>query len=248
MPADMEKAEIFRRKIAEWYLSHGDSNLPWRRTRNSWAVLVAAFLLRKTTVKQVAEVYEEFLRRYPSPRAVLQADADEIKALIKPLGIEHQRSQHLIELARRLVEKFEGAVPCSREELKELPGVGDYVASEVLLASCGRPEPLLDRNMIRVLERFFGLKSAKKRPHTDPALWSFARTLIPQDPEEAKSFSYGVLDFARKVCTARRPHCTACPLSEYCTYCLGTTRIRSGPQNATPTGRAESKYNGRAQL
>ncbi|MEM3907640.1 MAG: A/G-specific adenine glycosylase [Nitrososphaerota archaeon] len=220
MPAGMEKAEVFRKKITEWYLSHGDSNLPWRRTRDSWAMLVAAFLLRKTTVKQVAEVYEEFLRRYPSPRAVLHADADEIKTLIKPLGIENQRSQDLIELARRLVEKFEGAVPCSREELEELPGVGDYIASEVLLASCGRPEPLLDRNIIRVLERFFGLKSAKKRPHTDPALWSFARTLTPQDAERARSFSYGVLDFARKVCTARKPYCDVCPLSDHCTYYL----------------------------
>lgn len=217
----MKKAEVFRKRIAEWYLLHGDRILPWRTTRDPWAVLLAAFLLRKTTTRQVAEVYEELLRRYPSPHAVLQASVDEIKSIIKPLGIEHQRSQQLIEVARHIIEKFRGEVPCSREKLKELPGVGDYVASEVLLTSCGRPEPLLDRNMIRVLERFFGLRSAKKRSHTDPALWNFARALIPQDPDEAKEFSYGVLDFARKVCTARRPHCVACPLSEHCTYYLG---------------------------
>jgi len=206
----------FRKRIIKWYEEHGDKHLSWRRTKDGWAVLVASLLLRKTTVAQVIRVYEEFLRKFPSPQSLLSASEDDVKSVIKPLGIEHQRAKHLKKLARILVEHFGGWVPCDREELKKLPGVGDYIASEILLRVCGQPEPLLDRNMIRVIERVFGIKSAKKRPHTDPELWSFARELVPKDPEEAEKFNFGVLDFARKVCRARSPSCATCIIKDLC--------------------------------
>jgi len=225
---DRAKVEEFRKRIIEWYEAYGNKDLPWRRTRNGWAVLVAAFLLRKTTADQVVKVYEEFLHRFPDPHALLSASEEDVKRIIRPLGIEHQRSRHLIELARALVQRFGGKVPCDKKSLDGLPGVGDYIASEVLLKVCGKPEPLLDRNMIRVIERVFGVKSAKKRPHTDPMMWSFARMFVPKDPELAEKFGYGVLDFARKVCTAEKPRCGTCPLRDLCTYFA-----RSGEKQAS---------------
>ncbi|MEM2288703.1 MAG: A/G-specific adenine glycosylase, partial [Sulfolobales archaeon] len=185
------KAEIFRRRIIEWYRFFGDRDLPWRVTGDPWAVLVAAFMLRKTTTKQVLKVYEEFIKKYPTPQSLMEADVRELEELIRPLGIERKRARHLVELAKHIVKRFGGAIPCFREKLLELPGVGDYIASEVLLATCHQPEPLLDRNMIRVLERVFGVKSSKPRPHTDPVLWSFAKLLVPKDPLEARDFNYG---------------------------------------------------------
>jgi len=211
-----EKIEEFRKRIIEWYEAWGDKHLPWRNISDGWAVLVASFLLRKTTTAQVAKIYTEFLKRYPNPQALLSASEDEVKELIRPLGIEHQRSRHLLELARELVKRFGGEVPCDKDRLKELPGVGDYIASEVMLSACGRSQPLLDRNMIRVIERVFGVRSAKKRPHTDRALWRFAEMLVPQDPEKAKKFNFGVLDFARKICTALDPKCIKCPVRDLC--------------------------------
>ena len=213
---DRSRAELFRRRIIEWYKMYGDKDLPWRCASNPWAVLVAAFLLRKTTTAQVVKIYEEFLKRYPTPRALLSASEEEVKELIRPLGIEHQRARHLKELAEYIEKRLGGVVPCSRDKLKELPGVGDYIAAEVLLVACNAPEPLLDRNMIRVIERVFGVRSAKKRPHTDPAMWAFARMLVPNDPDEAKAFNFGVLDFARKICTAEKPHCSTCPIKDLC--------------------------------
>jgi A/G-specific adenine glycosylase len=212
------KIEEFRKKIIEWYEIYGEKNMPWRNTSDGWAVLVASFLLRKTTAIQVAKVYREFLKRYPSPQALLSASEEEVKEIIRPLGIEHQRSKNLLELAEEIVKKFNGRLPCSKEKLKELPGVGEYIASEVLLLACGQPEPLLDRNMIRVIERFFGIKSPKKRPHTDKALWSFAKALVPPNPEEAKKFNFGVLDFARKICTAKDPKCAECFIRDLCFF------------------------------
>lgn len=220
---DPGRVEQFRKRIVDWYRLHGDRDLPWRRTSDPWAVLMATFLLRKTTVRQVVKVYSKFIEKYPGPEALLRADAAEIEEAIRPLGIEHQRARLLVKLAKHLVERFGGLVPCSKEMLKELPGVGDYAAAEVLLAACGEPEPLLDRNMIRVVERVFGIRSSKPRPHTDPAMWRLARQLVPSDPSEARDFNYGVLDFARKVCKARKPACKNCPLADMCNYLCETS-------------------------
>jgi A/G-specific adenine glycosylase len=210
------KVEGFRRRVIEWYEKHGDKHLPWRKTNDGWAVLVASLLLRKTTVAQVVNVYSQFLMKFPNPQSLLSASEDYVKSVIRPLGIEHQRAKHFKELAKILLERFGGKVPCDRQELKKLPGIGDYIASEILLRICGEPAPLLDRNMIRVIGRFFGVKSDKKRPHMDPELWSFAKELVPKNPEEAEKFNFGVLDFARKVCTVRTPHCTVCPAKDLC--------------------------------
>lgn len=213
---DKPKAEKFEKRIIGWYEVYGDKDLPWRRAGDGWAVLVAAFLLRKTATQQVVRIYDEFLRRFPTPQTLLSATEEEVKNVIRPLGIEHQRAKHLMELAGVLEQRFGGRIPCDKKSLDELPGVGSYIASEILLRVCGKPEPLLDRNMIRVLERIFNIKSAKKRLHTDPMMWSFARALLPKDPELAERFSYGVLDFARKTCTAKNPHCNICPMKDLC--------------------------------
>jgi len=213
-----EKIRLFREKIIKWYKEEGDRDLPWRNTGSGWAVLVASFLLRKTTVAQVLKVYEAFLKKFPGPSDLLAASEEEIKEIIKSLGIEHQRARQLRELAQTLSQKYGGKIPCAEDELKKLPGVGDYIAAEVLLSACNQPKPLLDRNMIRVVQRVFGIKSTKRRPHTDTELWRFAEKLVPTSPEDAKNFNFGVLDFARKICTAKNPKCTACLLKEVCNY------------------------------
>jgi len=129
----------------------------------------------------MAEVYPRLVEKYPAPAGLARAPQAEIKTLIKPLGMEHRRSRLLKELAKQLVERFGGRVPESLGELKSLPGVGDYTAREVLCLAYDRPQPMLDRNMIRVLERALGVKSRKKRPHTDPDLWKIAAALVPRN-------------------------------------------------------------------
>lgn len=212
------RIEEFQKRIIKWYSEHGDRDIPWRNTGNPWLVLIAAILLKKTTTLQVLKIYRKFAEKYPDPRTVLGASEDEIVELIKPLGMEYRRAELLVRLADSIVRRFGGLVPCERSALEELPGVGDYTASEVLLVACNKPEPLLDRNMIRVIGRVFGVSSPKKRPHTDKMLWEFARALVPKDPADAKAFNYGVLDLARKVCTARKPKCRLCPIREICSY------------------------------
>jgi len=216
--SNKRKIEAFIFNIVEWYQAYGDQRLPWRNTSDPWNLLIAAFLLRKTSTAQVVRIYERFIERFPTPDALLSVPENEVKELIRPLGIEHHRARLLRELAKYIIKRYNGKIPCSREELKKLPGVGEYIASEVLLVACGEPEPLLDRNMIRVIERVFGLKSSRKRPHMDPEMWNFAKILVPTDPKMAKAFNYGVLDLARKICTARKPKCDKCPIASICNY------------------------------
>ena len=216
IPKATQKIRVFQSKIIKWYDTHGDKHLPWRNTNNPWHVLIAGLLLKKTTTKQVLQIYSKFIDKYPNPKAILESSKDEIRNLIKPLGLEHRRTELIMRLSLIILDEFEGKIPSTRKELKKLPGIGDYIASEVLLIAYNKPKPLLDRNMIRVLERIFSLKTTKKRAHTDPKLWAFAEKLIPTDPEKAKAFNYGVLDFARKICTARNPKCTSCPIRNIC--------------------------------
>jgi len=209
----------FATVMVEWYRLHGDKDLPWRATSDPWAVLVAALLLRKTTVRQVVGVFGEFLRRWPSPRELAGAAVEEVEEVLRPLGMEKVRARLFKRLAEELLSKYGGEVPLSLDELKELPGVGDYAAREVLVAVAGAAEPLLDRNAARVLERVFGVRSRRQRPHTDPALWEFAKRLVP--PESPREYNFGLLDFARKICTARSPRCETCPLASCCRYYAG---------------------------
>lgn len=213
-----KKVEFFRNKIIEWYIKNGNHDLPWRNTNDPWAILVATVLLRKTTVTQVLKVYNSFLQKYPTPKHLVRASISELTEILRPLGIEHERSRIFKTLAQELLNRYNGQVPCSIEELVTLPGIGRYAASEILLIAYGRPEPLLDRNMIRVFERFFGVKSEKRRPHYDRKLWSFAKSILPKKIEDAKAFNYGVLDFAKVICTAKSPHCNICTLKEECYY------------------------------
>jgi A/G-specific adenine glycosylase len=209
--------DVFRRRVVEWFRVCGDRELPWRVRSDGWAVLIAGVLLKRTTVKQVLKVYEEFLKRFPTPSALARASEDEVWLLLKPLGLRH-RARQLTELARALVERFGGAIPCSFEELKSLPGVGSYTASEVMLRVCREPAPLLDTNTVRVVRRVFGIEPSRSNSYEDSTLLVLAKELTPKDPSEAEELAYGVMDLARKVCKARSPLCLECPVKDICKW------------------------------
>jgi A/G-specific adenine glycosylase len=211
----MKKEKFFVENIINWYDKFGRKDLPWRLTNDPWKILLAAILLKKTTVKQVLKIYN-FLANL-SPEDILNVDENWLKDILRPLGMENERAKLLKKLSKELVENFKSKVPCD-EKLKQLPGVGEYTLSEVMLLACGEKKVLLDRNMIRVLERFFPMKSSKKRPRTDKNLWSKALELVPEDIHRARKFNLGVLDFASEICKARNPKCSICPLNSMCFY------------------------------
>jgi A/G-specific adenine glycosylase len=209
------KKDKFVETIINWYDKFGRKDLPWRLTNDPWKILLAAILLKKTTVRQVLKVYN-FLANC-TPEDILNMDENQLKDILRPLGMENERAKLLKKLSKELVEKFNKKIPCN-EELKKLPGVGEYTLSEVMLLACDKKKVLLDRNMIRILERFFPIKSSKKRPRTDKRLWSEALSLVPEDIQKARKFNLGILDFASEICKARNPKCSICPLNSMCFY------------------------------
>ncbi len=208
--------EKVRQGVLEWCSENCDFELPWRRARSPWLVLLAELLLRKTTTKQVAKVYEKAVEELSGPSAVASKGVRELEELLKPLGMEHKRARLFKRLAEYLLQKHGGSVPCSEDELLEIPGVGKYAASVVLLVACNEPRPLLDTNTSRVLSRLAGLRHVGQDPYKDPVLLGLAWKLTPRNPEEARLFWLGLLDLGRKVCKKRKPLCSECPLSSLC--------------------------------
>jgi A/G-specific adenine glycosylase len=210
------KAPEFVDRLLDWFAQNGRHNLPWRQTRDPWLTLLAPVLLRKTTGQQVALVYTDFVSSYPNPEALGRATEAEVEAIIHPLGIEHHRATGMIALAKDIVKNHSGSVPSELDELKNLPLIGDYSAREVLCAAFGQDEAMMDRNMIRIMQRVFSLSSSKKRPHTDPRMWELANSILPKG--RAREYNYAIMDFAHSVCKASNPLCPMCPMNDICDY------------------------------
>lgn len=177
-------------------------------------MLIAELMLQRTRADQVANVYDAFMKRFPGPRVAAAADPGEITSILEHLGLRH-RIPRFIQLFRKLSTEYDGTVPPKFEHLIDLPGVGRYIASAVLCFGFGEPVPVVDANVVRVLRRFFGLSSAKKRAHTDPLFWNFSRKLLPGNKEV--EFNEAILDFAAIICKSK-PQCKTCPVSSNCQY------------------------------
>jgi len=207
--------ETFSERLLTWFKDN-KRVFPWRERREPYAVLIAEVLLRKTDAPKVLAVYEGFLTRYPNFEEVASAPVKELIEVLKPLGLYRRRANELKGLAKSIVKEHKGRLPRSKKELIKLPGVGNYIANAVLCFAFNEDVPLLDSNIIRVLERVFSLKSFRARPRTDKELWEAAGKIIPKN--QAKDFNLALLDFAAQICTARNPKCDLCFFESLCEF------------------------------
>jgi A/G-specific adenine glycosylase len=199
-------------RVLEWFETSGRT-FPWRERRDPYRVLIAELLLQRTRADLVLPLYEKFLYRYPDPAALAHARPEEVADFLRPLGFVH-RSRRLPALAQALLERHGGTVPRSKTSLLALPGVGMYVANAVLAVAFNERRPLLDPNVVRLIDRFFGFGSPKARPRDDPAVWAFVETLLPR--RSAPEFGLALIDLGALVCRPRRPRCPLCPLRARC--------------------------------
>lgn len=161
-------------------------------------------------------MYNKIAKAYSSVELLANASLSALTTQIEPLGLHNKRAKQLIEIARALLEKHDGKVPCDAHQLAELPGVGLYIANAVLCFAHDQSVPIVDANIGRVLTRFFAL-DFRGRPNLDNRVWAYAATLITKDSEVAKKYNYALLDFAAQVCTVK-PKCLKCPIAEECSY------------------------------
>jgi len=216
-----EKVEYFRTRVIEFYLKHG-RRWPWREIKDPYVVLVTELLLQKTTATQVAKVFSSFFSRFPTVKTLAIASESEIEDAIAKLGLR-KRSRFLKEVAEHVVREFGGRIPDNRGDLLKLKGVGMYTANAVLCFAYDKCVPVVDRNVARVLRRYFGIEG-NKPAYRDSDLWRFAERIMPTSM--CREFNYGLIDLGATVCTAtsprvsRVPKCYECPLNDMCSYYL----------------------------
>ena len=162
----------FRRGVLKFARQHS-REFPWRSASDPYVVLIGSLLLQRTTSTHVRQVFDEFVRRWPTPGDLARAEPTDVEFVLKPLGLSRRARQ--IALLGQELERL-GAVPLSPIVLMALPGVGPYTAHAVPIFAAHRNLPLVDWVIARVLRRYFGLKSTR-RPNADKELWSLAREI-----------------------------------------------------------------------
>lgn len=210
----MRKKEDFVKDILRWY-KRNKRDFNWRKTRDPYKILVAEIMLQKTDAKKVSEIYDGFIAKYPNIEALSKASVEELRKEIMLLGI-HSRAERLKNLAIKIITKHDGLIPSNKKKLMELPGVGSYIANAVLCFAFDRDVPLIDANIIRVLNRVFSITSSKSRPRNDMKMWDTVEKLVPKG--RGREFNFGLLDFAAKVCTVKNPKHEVCPIKNICDH------------------------------
>jgi A/G-specific adenine glycosylase len=206
----------FRQKLLKWY-SCNHRFFPWRSRVNSFHLLIAEVLLQQTDAAKVALIYPRFIEVFPTPSILAMADEMDVDRLISCIGLRY-RASRLIKAATIIQNKFGGLIPAHPDALLSLPGIGPYVTSAVLASAFHQRRAVLDTNVIRILSRFFGLRSSRLRPHTDPYLWHAAQELLPRRSRMARTWNYAMLDFSALICRHRNPSCNECPCRRLCRF------------------------------
>jgi A/G-specific adenine glycosylase len=211
----------FRTKLLAWYRANG-RDLPWRRTRDPYRVLVSEIMLQQTQVDRVLPKYEEWLEKYPSFAALAEADPGDVTRTWYPLGY-NIRPRRLHAIAREAVERYGGELPSDAETLQSFKGIGAYTAGAVLSFAFGKRAAILDTNVARVLHRVFVARGDWKAHAARKHLWEVSRTVLPI--RHVYDFNQALMDFGATVCTAREPRCSACPMRTACqTYARANTK------------------------
>jgi A/G-specific adenine glycosylase len=224
-----------RASILRWYLAHR-RDLPWRRTRDPYAIWVSEIMLQQTRVETVLPYYERFLDRFPTVAALARAREADVLAAWSGLGY-YSRARNLREAAAVLVRETEGAVPRDRGALRALPGIGDYTAAAIASVAFGKPAAAVDGNVIRVLARIHGLRGRRDAPSLRREVTRIAGELA--DGERPGDWTQALMELGATVCLPRAPRCGGCPAKKRCAAFLSGTPDRFPEGAPPPSPRAE---------
>jgi A/G-specific adenine glycosylase len=201
-----------RRRVLDWF-ARERRDLPWRHTREPWAVLVSEVMLQQTQASRIAERFPPFLARFPTPRAMAAAPDADVLAAWSGLGY-NRRALNLRRTARAVVAH---GWPDSVEGLRRLPGVGPYTARAVAALAFGLPVGAVDTNVRRWLIRRFGLADDARAAELQALADALAAAGGPgTDALAAASWMHASMEFGATVCAARHPRCHACPIARGC--------------------------------
>jgi A/G-specific adenine glycosylase len=197
------KASIisFRRRITRWFDMHGRT-FPWRQNIDPFKVLI------------VESVFKKLFRKYPDAQSLASANPKEIEGILYHLGL-HWRTPTFQKVARTIVNSYSSKVPQTREELRNLPGVGEYVAGAVLSIAYSKKEWIVDSNVVRVFKRYFGIDTSKEGRRDQHVIEMAKMYALTSSPRKA---NLAIIDFAALVCVPGKPNHEGCPVRNNCDF------------------------------
>ncbi|MBO6097737.1 MAG: A/G-specific adenine glycosylase [Bacteroidales bacterium] len=226
----------FSQTILAWYAENG-RDLPWRRTRDPYAVWLSEIILQQTRIAQGTAYWERFMHRFPTVQDLADATEDEVLRLWEGLGY-YSRARNLHVAAKQIVEM--GAFPDTLEGIRSLKGVGDYTAAAIGSICFDLPAAVVDGNVYRVLARHFGIATPVGTTEAKKEFTALAQRLLPED--QAGAFNQGMMDFGALQCTPQNPACLTCPLQPTCNA-FRTGRVELLPVKKPATAVQERHFN-----
>ena len=202
----------FRSAAQRWYSQNG-RDLPWRRTRDPYAILVSEFMLQQTQVATVIPYYERWLRRFPDFQTLAAAPESEVLHAWQGLGY-YTRARNLHATAQRISQQHGGKCPGSVDELVALPGIGRYTAHALLTFAYDEGVGIAEANTVRLLARLFNISAPIDSAAGRERIWEHAARLVPS--RRSGEFNSALIDLGATVCLPRHPQCGICPVKPFC--------------------------------
>ncbi|HEY4216414.1 MAG TPA: hypothetical protein VGM67_04715 [Gemmatimonadaceae bacterium] len=218
----------FGRKLRSWYRRNA-RDLPWRRTRDAYRVLVSELMLQQTQVSRVVTRYDEFLTTFPTLADVARAKPARVMEAWEGLGY-YARARNLHRLATEVTKGGAAPhemIPADTAALRALPGVGAYTAGAVSSFAYERRAALVDTNVARVLKRVFAPTANVKSTKGQRVVWSIAESILPRTGRATWTHNQALMELGALVCTARIAHCDRCPVRSMCRSAKPMTGSRS---------------------
>jgi A/G-specific adenine glycosylase len=232
--------------LLDWF-SKNARDLPWRRTRDPYAIWVSEIMLQQTQVKTVVPYWERWMRELPGIKPAADASPDKIHKLWEGLGY-YTRARNLQKAAQQIMAGHGGRFPQNFDDVLALPGIGRYTAGAICSIAFNQPAPILDGNVIRVLTRIFGIGENPREKTTNARLWGLAEELVihasrithhaprfgsrtrdeNEDDLAISHFNQSLMELGALVCTPRQPKCPDCPVKNLC-VAFGKNRVEQLP-------------------
>jgi len=204
-----------RRALVAWF-RRGHRDMPWRRTRDPYAVWVSEIMLQQTRVETVTPYFERWMRRFPTVGALAEAPLDDVLSQWAGLGY-YARARNLHAAARDVVASYGGRFPPTAQGLRALRGVGEYTAGAIASIAFGEAAPIVDGNVVRVLARVDALDGAADDPALKKRVWQRAAELVCADGGgDAGDFNQAMMELGATICAPASPGCSRCPLVAAC--------------------------------
>ena len=220
------KDPAFTENLLRWYAEYG-RDLPWRRTRDPYAIWLSEIILQQTRIAQGTAYWERFMARFPDVQALAGATEDEVLRLWEGLGY-YSRGRNLLVAARQIAAQE--AFPDTLEGIRALKGVGDYTAAAIGSIAFGLPAAVVDGNVYRVLSRHYGIATPVGTTAAKKEFSALAQALLPED--RPGDFNQAMMDFGAMQCTPATPACLTCPFAVTC------DALRTGRTGLLPVKKA----------